>query len=101
VGTYAAKGGSLMDRDMKWHIYDANNQPLCWEDQALEFDFDSDACEFLNSAISNSEHDIEFYSEAEIRQDTLYYDGGYLNATHLRVAWDEETNETTLINVNN
>ena len=56
-----------MNRDMKWHIYDADHQPLCWDGQALEFDFDSDASEFLNSAIVNSEHDIEFYSEAEIR----------------------------------
>ena len=90
-----------MDRNMKWHIYDADHQPLCWDGQALEFDFDSDASEFLNSAIVNSEHDIEFYSEAEIKQDILYYDGGYLNATHLRVVWDEETDETVLIDVNN
>ena len=90
-----------MDRNMKWHIYDIDNHPLCWEGQALEFDFDSDASEFLNSAISNSEHDIEFYSEAEVRQDILYYDGGYLNATNFRVAWDEEADKTILINVNN
>ncbi len=90
-----------MDRNMKWHIYGPDREPLCWNGKALEFDSDSDASEFLNSAISNSEHDIEFYSEAEIRQDILYYDGGYLNATHLRVAWDEETDETILINVNN
>jgi hypothetical protein len=90
-----------MDRNMKWHIYDADHHPLCWGGQALEFDFDSDASEFLNSVIANSEDDIEFYSEAEIKQDILYYDGGYLNATHLRVAWDKETNETVLINVNN
>lgn len=89
-----------MDRNMKWHIYDADNQPLCWEGQALEFDFDSDASEFLNSVISNSENDLEFYSDAEIRQDILYYDGGYLNATNFRVAWDDEADETILINVN-
>lgn len=90
-----------MDRGMKWHIYDADHQPLCWDGQVLEFDFDSDASEFLNSAIANSEHDIEFYSEAEIKQDILYYDGEYINATNLRVSWDEETDETVLINVNN
>ena len=88
-----------MDRNMKWHIYDANHQPLCWNGQALEFDFDSDASEFLNSAIASSEHDIEFYSEAEIKQDILYYDGGYINATNLRVSWDAETDETTLVKV--
>ena len=90
-----------MDRNMKWHIYDADNQPLCWEGQALEFDFDSDASEFLNSVISNSENDLEFYSDAEIKQDILYYDGEYLNATYLRVALDKETDEIILINVNN
>ena len=31
-----------MDRNMKWHIYDVNHQPLCWEGQALEFDFDKE-----------------------------------------------------------
>ena len=69
----------------KWHIYDAEHKPLCWHTKALEFDFDTDASEFLDSVINHAENDKEFYNEVEIVLDTLYYVGGYLNATNLRI----------------
>ena len=27
-----------MVRPMKWHIYNGNHEPLCWDATALEFD---------------------------------------------------------------
>ena len=88
-----------MDRNMKWHIYGPDREPLCWNGKALEFDSDSDASEFLDSAISNAEYDIEIYSDAVIEHDILNYEKGFLNATNLRVSWNPETCETILINI--
>lgn len=83
-------------RPMMWHIYGPESYPLCWDDQALEFDSEDAARVFLASAIANSEHDADFYSEAVIREDILYYDGGYLNASAYLVFWDPEECETYL-----
>lgn len=87
-------------RSMKWHIYDTEHLPLCWEGKALEFDFDIDAKDFLNSALKVFDPNIENYRYASIKQDILYYDGGYLNATDLRVGQDEENREMILVKKN-
>ena len=84
-------------RPMKWHIYGPEAHPLCWDDQALEFDTEEDARDFLASAIAHSEHGEEFYSEAIVREGILYYDGGYLDATNFRVEWDGDNCETILV----
>lgn len=84
-------------RPMKWHIYGPENHPLCWDDQALEFDTNMDAREFLKSAMDNSLLDEEFWVEVEIKENILYYDGGYLNATNFRVEWDGDNCEAILV----
>ena len=83
---------------MKWHIYNSNHEPLCWDGKALEFDTDIDAKDFLTSAIIHSEYDADFYNEAVIEKDILHYDGEILNATNFLVRWDEENGETILLN---
>ena len=85
-------------RPAKWHIIGAESYPLCWDDQALEFDTKKDAEEFLTSAIANSEHCEEFYRDVIIQENILYYDGGYIDATHLLVGWDGIHCETILVN---
>lgn len=85
--------------DMKWHIYQ-DDLPLCWDDKALEFDTEIAAREFLLSAIKNSCFDDTFWVNAELKKDILFYDTGNLNATYLRVAWDNEKEDTVLINCN-
>lgn len=85
-------------RPMKWHVYGPENHPLCWNDQALEFDTNMDAREFLKSAMENSLWSEDFWVEAEIKEDILYYDGGYMDATNLRVEWDETLEEEVLKN---
>lgn len=87
-------------REMMWHIYGPEHYPLCWDDMALEFDSEESARVFLASAIANSEHDADFYSEAVISEDILYYDGGYLNASNYVVYWDAENCETYLADKN-
>lgn len=68
-----------MDRDMKFHIYNMEHRPMCWDDKALEFDFAEDAHDFLR------EVDEEMVKEAVVVKGTLFYDGGYINATDLRI----------------
>ena len=80
-----------MVRDMKWHIYNMEHEPLCWDGQALEFDFADDAHDFLR------EVDEELLEGCVVVQDILYYDGGYLNATDLRIQFDDETGEEILV----
>ena len=85
-------------RPMKWHIYGLENHPLCWDDKALEFDTNMDAREFLKTAMDNSLWSEDFWVEAEIKEDILYYDGGYMDATNLRVVWDDDLDEEILKN---
>ena len=72
-----------MERDMKWHIYNMEHEPLCWEGKALEFDFAENAHDFLRDV------DELMVLEAVVVQDILYYDDGYINATDLRIVNDE------------
>jgi predicted TIM-barrel fold metal-dependent hydrolase len=72
-----------MDRDMKFHIYNMEHEPLCWENKALEFDYAEDAHDFLRDV------DEDMLDGCVIVQDILYYDGGYINATDLRIVNDE------------
>lgn len=73
-----------MERDMKWHIYNMEHEPLCWDDKALEFDFAEDAHDFLRDI-----DELMILEGAIVVQDILYYDGGYINATDLRIVNDE------------
>ena len=72
-----------MVRDMKWHVYNMEHEPLCWENQALEFDDELDAHDFLRDV------DEDLLEGCVVVQDILYYDGGYINATDLRIVNDE------------
>jgi hypothetical protein len=72
-----------MERDKKFHIYNMEHEPLCWENQALEFDFAEDAHDFLRDV------DEDLIEGCVVVQDILFYDGGYINATDLRIVNDE------------
>lgn len=77
-------------RPMMWHIYNADNQPLCWDDHALEFNDVNAACEFMVSAVNFTYYTEDKFNGFTIKKDILYYDGGYLNATYFRMGCDEE-----------
>lgn len=81
-----------MERDMKFHIYNMEHEPLCWEDKALEFDFAEDAHDFLRDV-----DELMILEGAIVIQDILFYDGGYINATDLRIQFDDETGEEILV----
>lgn len=81
-----------MERNMKWHIYNMEHEPLCWDDKALEFDFAEDAHDFLRDV-----DELILLEGAIVVQDILYYDGGYINATDLRIQFDDETGEEVLV----
>ena len=81
-----------MERDMKWHIYNMEHEPLCWEDKALEFDFAEDAHDFLRDV-----DELMILEDAIVVQDILFYDGGYINATDLRIQFNDETGEEILV----
>ena len=72
-----------MVRDMKFHIYNMEHEPLCWDDKVLEFDFAEDAHDFLHDV------DEDLLEGCVVVQDILFYDGGYINATNLRIVNDE------------
>ena len=72
-----------MERDMKFHIYNMEHEPLCWEGKALEFDYAEAAHDFLRDV------DEALLEGCVVVQDILFYDGGYINATDLRIVNDE------------
>ena len=77
-----------MIRDMKFHIYNDEHEPLCWDSQVLEFDTFESAVLFLRS-VNNFDEDV--LATVVIVEDILYYDGdGYIDATNLRVSEDGE-----------
>lgn len=81
-----------MERDMKWHIYNMEHEPLCWDNKALEFDCAEDAHDFLRDV-----DELMILEGAIVVQDILFYDGGYINATDLRIQFDDETGEEILV----
>ena len=89
-----------MIRELKWHIYNEENNPLCWDDKMLEFDTEESANRFLYSCIDEIYEDFEEYCKTygvSIRQTIAFYDGGYLDATNLIVEHTDE--DEHLINV--
>lgn len=79
-----------MIKEMKWHIYHVmTGEPLCWDEKALEFDTKESSEDFLGSIILNCYGNVEdFDKHAIVKEDILYYDGGYLNATDYLVERD-------------
>ena len=65
-----------MIRPMKWHILNKSTGALAVDDKdrAIEFNTQEEALNFLNSI-----GDPEMVKEAEIKQNILYYEGGYVD----------------------
>ena len=72
-----------MVKSAKFHIYNFNDEPLCWEldgehnDRAIEFETRQEAETFLTLlALYYS----EIYKDVMgVREDILYYDSGYIH----------------------
>lgn len=79
---------------MKWHIFNEHDEPLCWDDQALEFDTKESAERFLHSYVDAMYDDrYDEYCQTfgvEFKNCILYYDGGHLNATNKIIVFEED-----------
>lgn len=84
-------------KDMKWHIVDGDNYPLCWEcddwesERAIEFDTEEEAKDFLAMVFLNYP-DFRL-NGVRIVKSILYYDGGYISGTRAMELMMEELNE--------
>ena len=84
-------------KDMKWHIVDGDNYPLCWDydgwesERAIEFDSELEAIGFLK-IIRHKYPDFKIY-DAQIIKSILYYDGGYVSGAEAKRLMVEELNE--------
>ena len=80
-------------QSLKWHIFNESNEPLCWDDKALEFNTKESAERFLHSHVDTMYDSYEEYCETfgvTIKECILYYAGGYLNATNKIVVYKED-----------
>lgn len=68
-----------MIRPMRWHIYNIEDEPMTWDDFVLEFDTEDSAQSFLDKV---EECTGEFFDDIRFKNDILYYDSGYCDATN-------------------
>ena len=84
-------------REMKWHIVDVNDNPLCWynenwgSERAVEFDSKEEAKEFLEMVMLNYS-DFKMNGAIIVRS-ILFYDGGYVSGVEETRLMEEELNE--------
>ena len=76
----------------KFHIYPnvESFEPLYWDEKLIEFDTETAAKDFIRCCNDCGCVDLDFFKDAEIRFDSVYNDGGYLNATFLRPRYECE-----------
>lgn len=71
-------------REKTWNIYNKETgQVLTWEDKAIDFASEESAKAFL--ALNG-----ELVDTAEVTQNILYYDGGYISESDLVHIWQQE-----------
>lgn len=84
-------------RELKWHIVDEDNNPLCWEcddwesEQAIEFESEEEAKDFLAMVFLN--YPGFRINGVNIVKSILYYDGGYISGARAMELMMEELNE--------
>lgn len=84
-------------RELKWHIVDGDNNPLCWEyegwgsERAIGFDSEEEAKDFLKMVLLN--YPNFKMNGACIVESILYYDGGYISGARAVELMMEELNE--------
>lgn len=83
----------MAPRSMKWHIFNENDEPLCWDGQAIEFDEYDQALRFLTSYLEGMGTSFEDYCNAfgvEFKKCIFYYDDGYLDCSNKIVVFEED-----------
>lgn len=83
--------------EMKWYIFNEEDDPLCWVDgnkaPALQFDTQTDAELFLISVQKIYE---TYYNDAHIKECIFFYDDGKFNASGYVAVKNETTGEVEL-----
>ena len=83
--------------DMKWHIVDGNNNPLCWEydgwesERAIEFESEEEAKDFLAMVFLN--YPNFRLNGVRIVESILYYESGYVSGAEAKRLMEEELND--------
>ena len=84
-------------RSMKWHIFNNENEPLCWDDNAIEFSTKESAERFLHSYVDTMYDNFDQYCRdygIQIKECILFYDGGgYIDCSDKIVAYDDDGEE--------
>lgn len=80
--------------NLKYHIYNEDGEPLCWDNQAIDFDDYDSAHDFLLAAEMLTGNVYEPY---EIKEDILYYDGGHINLTNYIPKWSEPEGDELIL----
>ena len=84
-------------REPKWHLYNKNNEPLCWKNDEWEseklIDFDT-----IEEAFKFWDYVNYYYPEAGrqiygLKKTIHYYDGGYVSGVEAKRLMLEELNE--------
>lgn len=84
-------------REPKWHLYNKDDEPLCWENDEWEseklIDFDT-----FEEASKFSEYVNHYYPEVgrqtfQIKKTIHYYDSGYISGAEAKRLMEEELNE--------
>jgi ribA/ribD-fused uncharacterized protein len=77
----------------KWYVFNDLNQPLCWDDQALEFDEEQQAERFLQAYCDEMGASYAEYCKAfgiHIKHCIFYYDGGHLDCSHKIISYSDD-----------
>lgn len=83
----------VFDVDMKWYIFNKDDEPLTWDDKAIYFPSLLSANAFIEATKSYvPEPEEDYYTNAVAREVILYYDGGYISVDDITSAqFDEES----------
>ena len=79
---------------LKYHIYNEDKEPLCWDGQIIDFDDYDSAHEFLLTVEMLTGNMYEPY---EIERDLLFYDGGHINLTNYIPKWNEPEGDELIL----
>lgn len=82
----------VIDVDMKWYIFNKDDEPLTWDDKVIYFPSLLSANAFIEAyeKIYIPEPEEDYYTNAVARKQILFYDGGYISVDDITSAQFDE-----------
>lgn len=80
--------------DMRWYIFNKDDEPLTWDDKAIYFPSLLSANAFIEAyeKIYIPKPEEDYFTNGVAREVILYYDGGYISVDDITSAqFDEES----------